>query len=601
MKKLAVFLLFIVFFLPRNAVYAGMASHATGKVGDGIPIELVTGAAFGYDIAGLIVPFVFKPKEIKLQDIHPEAAYFSKASLWGRPMFVQNNTIDRTNDEKVSRKYCLKIVMKPPFMEKIVTYALSVGTEISANWEDAQITGQHEEILASWNGRWFKQPSIGGPLWGNEPDPDATDVMGVGTWNPNGFYDYNYNTYILANIETGDCGMQEPATDLPQDEIDAVQLAEIPGGCSGDFCGQYNGEYTGPTIVQEIVKYIDGVRTIIEDYAKDVVSLEFHVTAVNRDGVTTNQRAKTGKCDPNYTKDEQTAKLCENNGQWTAGFIPLSEYTNEELHAKEPQDVDIGSGLNVTLDIPFLNGNTARQKTNDATCFATPLVAIINKDLVYGDDESYIDYTPNCMEGDDIQCKVDTWPEIKRKLDGAIDKAANEYGQYIPGGSSLLNRILHEIFTIEVENDITMNPDKGGTYYCQENEAGAAGPFQIKTETYGDITNECDTEYMEDDLSGCKTKETQLSRCITEDAAILAARAILYNGGYWVFTPKQCTNREATIPDYAKLYEAVCNYGEGMCNPLDHLEGQTYCEYVFNQIGLPIPPNSCPVDTNANP
>lgn len=600
MKKLGVLVLFATFLIPLRSARAGIASHATGKVSDGIPIELITGTTFGYDVSGLIIPFVIQPKEIKLQDVHPEAAYFSKISTWARPVVVQKLTIDRTNDEKVSRKYCLDIVMKPPFMNTIRNYALSVGTEVSDNWPDAQITGQHEEILASWNGRWFKSPSIGGPLWGNEPDADATtDVLGVGSPSSEGFYDYNYNTLIIANIETGDCGGQDPATAQPQDEIDAVQLAEIPGGCSGDFCGQLTTEYTGPTITEFVTKIIDGITYVFKRAVKDVVKLQIRVTAVNRDGIFANQRAKTGKCSPGDVKDEQTAKLCENDGQWAAGFIPRQAYKPVDPHALEEQVVNLGNNVEVTLPIAFKGGNSAREKMKDASCFATPLVAIINKDLVIGDKESYIDHTPNCLPETPQQCKVDTWPEIKQKLNKAITDASNEYGNYIPGGSALLNKILHVIFQIEVENDITMNPDKGGTYYCQENEAGAAGPFQIKTATYGDVTNECESEYMSDDLSGCKSKETQMSRCLTEDAAMLAARTLLYSGGRWVYTPGQCTNRENAITSYEELFKAVCNYGTGMCVPQSHLEGRTYCEDVFIKVGLPIPTHTCPAPTGS--
>ena len=140
---------------------------------------------------------------------------------------------------------------------------------------------------------------------------------------------------------------------------------------------------------------------------------------------------------------------------------------------------------------------------------------------------------------------------------------------------------MNVIFSIEVGLDPTIS---GANYRCEENYASAAGPFQIKTETYGDITNNCEAEYMPDDLTGCKTKETQLSRCITEDAAILAMRALLYSGGRWVFTPNQCTDREFRIANMSELYTAVCNYGEGDTIP-PHLGNKTYCEYVFDTLG----------------
>jgi|GEM_PF-6401683 len=605
MKLFRTIAILVLCCIPFRQAYAGIASHATGKTNATISLPLLTGTLFGYDIAGLIIPKAIKLKENRLPDVHPQAAYFSKMSPWARPIVVQQKTVNWTNPQYVSNKYCVKIKLKVPYMGEIgPLYVLTENTtEISEDWEDSRITGQHEEILASWNGLWFKAPSTGGPLWGNEPDEDdaAADVLGVGTWDPNGSYDYNYNTLVVATIYTADCGLQGPGEELPPTELDVTRFAQLPGGCSGDNCAQFETEYTGPTITEIVEKIVDGILTLVERIKVVPVPISFAVTAKHRDGLFANQRPKTGKCSSSATKDAQTGELCDRDGQWTSGFIPRSEYKDVAYHATEEHEVYLsGTASEKPAVMPMVNltYHSAEEKTKDASCFGTPLVATLNRekdgDLVYGDNESYTKYMDNCLPEEPMQCKIDTWEEIISKLDKAISDAANEYGQYIPGGSATLNRILHVIFDIEVRNDNTINPELGGTYVCEENSATAAGPFQIKTETYGLVTNQCSSEYIADDLSGCKTEDTQLSRCITEDAAKLAARAILFSGGYWVYTPNQCTNREATIPDYNALYEAVCNYGEGMCNPLDHLEGQTYCEYVFNQAGLPIPPNSCP-------
>lgn len=271
------------------------------------------------------------------------------------------------------------------------------------------------------------------------------------------------------------------------------------------------------------------------------------------------------------------------SGGWTAFTLREEDKKPVVPASLQPYEIKILEFPQKTLEASYDLMNIAQVRMQQAACYVTPYTPKNNPqaDAALG---GIIKIQDECQPKTELCDEADTWEEIVQKLQKSLNDAAAQYAAYFPISSSQLVDLMNVIFTIEVGNDNTLNPELGGSYVCEENSAGAAGPFQIKTETYGDITNNCQEEYMPDDLTGCKTKETQLSRCITEDAAILAIRAMLYSAGRWVHTPNQCTNREFRIANMSELYTAVCNYGEGD-TILPHLGNKTYCEYVFDTLG----------------
>lgn len=414
MKKMVILvLLLLAALLPSQPVYAGIASHNNGSVTDSIPLELLTGTLFGFDISGLIVPIVDNPKENTIPDVHPYSVFNSLISTWARPMVVQKKTVDYTNANPVSAKYCVKIVLKPPYMDKIVKYALTEDTtEISQDWEEARIAGQHEEILASWNGLWKKTPSVGGPLNDAALDQKSNAAPVAGTASPDGFYNYNYATHTIASISTADCSGQDPSTDVLPEKLDVVQLASLPGGCQGDNCAQApNGfTYTGPTFEDPIYGFINGIKQIIGYIIRKVnFPIQIQIWAKHGDSSFANLQAKSGRCNPGDTKDEQTAKLCEENGQWTTGFVPISQQKPVEPHALQNQKISLnGEGAKgVTIPIAYKNTNSAEEDTQTAACFNTPLVAIEQNNLQIGDAQSSHSFRENCNIAPLPQCPID--------------------------------------------------------------------------------------------------------------------------------------------------------------------------------------------------
>jgi len=177
---------------------------------------------------------------------------------------------------------------------------------------------------------------------------------------------------------------------------------------------------------------------------------------------------------------------------------------------------------------------------------------------------------------------------VKNNIDDAIDKAAQKWGELFPIiGSSKLAQMMKEIYAIEGKIAV----DSGDADWCTPNEVTATGPFQIKHETYKIVTNACPEEWQDDGLDQCDNDI--LNRCDPYDAADLAIRTILFSGGAWRYGDGlhcggSIPERSASIVNYADLYKAVCNYGEGD-KLLPHLGNVTYCQYIFERMGWKIP------------
>lgn len=177
------------------------------------------------------------------------------------------------------------------------------------------------------------------------------------------------------------------------------------------------------------------------------------------------------------------------------------------------------------------------------------------------------------------QCQeADTYDEILKKLPNAIGTVCSKYASNLSITTDQCKGMMNEIFNIEIRNDPEWSE---ANYRCaHRSDSTAAGPFQIIDETYHRVA--CDSnpkEDMQDDLNQC-AEEKQLSRCITEDAAELAMRVLLHYS--------DCKN-VGKIGTTAELYESLCNYGTGVGVPQEHLDGKTYCEWIFDVVGIPKP------------
>ncbi len=395
MKKLFVLLILSVLVLiPITPVFAGVASHATTKAGDAIDITLhpihQLPQKFGYDITGDIIPIVAAvEKRIAIPDVYPFAVFNKALSDLAQSIYGKQKTIDFTNNNPVSAKYCVKMVLTPPYMEKVVRYDITdTTTEISADWPDSRVAGQAEEYLASWNGLWKKGP------------------------NTAGYYDYNYPTHVIATIVTGDCGMQTSAVPVKTgDPLVAKQLARFEPGCPDvDHCSHYEDWYSGPEKKYWVEG--DGIKPGHWEWVHLPVPIRYEITRKSGDGHFTNLQAKSGRCDSGDTSDAQTAALCDQRGQWTSGFVPKSIFDIPIApHAQVEQQVQL-SGITaqhistldhpVTLDTAFKNTHSAMEDTKTAVCFLTPMSR--QNAVSIGDKTDSIPLTCNVRA---VKCPID--------------------------------------------------------------------------------------------------------------------------------------------------------------------------------------------------
>lgn len=436
MKKffgcVVLFILVIITLTRVKPALAGVASHATTPYGTGVsilenPNVQSTPESFGFDIQGEIIPVAesilkgLQDKQIAIPNVHPYAVFNQSAADKSIPANVKNNIIPFTNDNPVSAKYCVRIVIKPPLMAAPPNaYDVTLTTtEKSEDWKDAKLAGQNEELLASWNGRWAKVPGVPAKP-SRDPSDNASGDVGQQNANiPPNAYDYNYPTHVISNILPGDCDMQDPAVPVPHDALVAVSTARFDPGCPnyGTTCSYYypwyyNGPDTAHTVCGYDKKLGESVCRLEWDTGN--VSFRFDITRKSGDSAFTNLQAKTGRCFAKDTSDPQTAAICDENGQWTSGMVPASVFAGPfDPHAEVDQGVKFtaqgGAHIatvdkTVTLQTAFKNTHSAMEDTKTAICFNTPAslnnpTSVDYNTMVFGDPnakDGTVSYAGNC-------------------------------------------------------------------------------------------------------------------------------------------------------------------------------------------------------------
>ena len=530
--------------------FRGPYDFAVTKLGDAELIKVLEGTPFGYIVSDLITPIFHKTQQIAMPVLKPYKELGEKFVQFLNPQVVRDNSIPYTSENLIYAIFCAVSTNTEKYSGFIREDVPASKPQISENWEDSQEAMQTAYNANALLGLVQKTPKNKQYNWDRPP-------IKINDADPTKFCDY-----------------KESAKPHPPVETDITSL--------GAF-------------LQEVWVYLTMPITIIISGSEEDDDAEYEKSKAKYAVRLTEEKVDAHSMEFAHVGDAtakevekspfpETIQAATSRG-WAFNFLP--EFMSKKKvvgNAMTTYEYCVKFFDNCSeIESPTNLVNNMKERMKQAGCAVVPN----DIDGAIGSGETAI---PLECDKKPAECKeVDTWEQILEKLPTSLGAATQKYSQYFPSpASEQLIDLMNVIFDIEVRNDATLNPALGGSYVCEENSASAAGPFQIKTETYGDITNECEDEFMEDDLSVCKTKESQLSRCVTEDAVELAMRALLYSSGRWVYTPNQCTNRENKIGTMAELYTAVCNYGEGN-TILPHLNNKTYCEYVFDTLGWPKP------------
>ena len=548
---------------PLQSIHAENTMFTTTRLNDWASTAIKMLEPFGFNIAGYIVPSFQRDKQTAIFGYQPyaiTAAKFGERNLPGtlRP----NGKIkDWDAEHEVRRESLYGAILKAS-----AEHGDNVTSPECYISEDNQISDPIDPVR---------------PLWQHGYALDA--LLGLQTLDPvDGMFDFNRPKMHLAGMNPGeDCKKHFRGTEDEPVENDQVQLSHFgPESKIEAFMRE-----TIIKVISEVVKVINGVtQTVTEtEYEKENAHQQVILTKKER------QPYQESNCDwtikpcagnqvGNYSKD------LDKHGGFPAGFIADAKQEDVEAHATLWDNVTIvGFPVGKVEDFD-LNANKMKHGFNTMACTGVP--SKLQDKAIIGDKTNYQKIQEYCNPEAKVACTPDTWEQIVAGLPSAINKAAAKYAPYFPISQGELAALLKVIFDMEMGNDPDHN---GANYACEDNGYSAFGPFQIKTETYADVTNNCKGEYISDDIKQCN--DDGLSRCMVEDAAELAARVLLISGGRWEYTPGKCEGREHKLSSMSELYTAVCNYGEGD-KLLAHLGNKTYCQYAFEQLGWAIPTSS---------
>ncbi len=560
MKRISGIVIFIavfLFILLPPAYASTDKAFTTVRLNKFGSVAIVLGNKFGFDIGGFIVPFFNKEGNMATPDFYPGADFKGSISEYTMPQSkIDLSKIIPWNEQ-----------LNPVILTALYGAILKTDAEHSNHPEptDCYISQGLETSAPNehapehfWNGQFLNA------MYGIREitPPDSSGVI-----------DFNRGQQALAGMNPAeDCKKHNIGFEREKLENDLKKLSQFGDGT------MIEGQEM--TTIMKIVEFFNKLtgKTELREEPETEPHKDDVILTKDQKLPWYNFMCNDYWCPGNETGDDSSGT--EKTGGWTNFLLPVKDQAKVMAASVQSYGINVLGFPQKPLEASYDAFNQSQVGMQKAGCYATPYTPKNNlqEEAAIG---GLIKIQDECQPLTTLCDEADTWDEIVQKLQKSLNDAANEYAAYFPISSSQLVDLMNVIFTIEVGNDPTIS---GANYRCEENSATAAGPFQIKTETYGDITNNCEEEYMPDDLTGCKTKETQLSRCITEDAAVLAIRAMLYSAGRWVHTPNQCTDREFRIANMSELYTAVCNYGEGD-TILPHLGNKTYCEYVFDTLG----------------
>lgn len=562
MKRTFVFTVVMAFFLlvltPRAYASTDKA-FTTVRLNKFGSVAIILGNKFGFDIGGFIVPFFTKEKEMATPDFYPGADFKGSISKYTMPQSKMDlNKIIPWNEQANP--------VKPTAL-----YGAILKTDADHSNHppptDCYISQGLETSVAL--------PNAPGHFWTGQFINAFYGIREISPKDESGIIDFNRPNVALAGMNAGeDCKKHDPGIDREKVETGLTKLSQFGQGT------MIEGEEM--TTIMKIIEFFN--RKTGEMDTKEVPETEPHKDDVF---LTKDQKLPGFNfmcndywCPGNEVGDDSSH--ADTQGGWTNFLLPLKDQGKVLAASLQPYLITVLGFPQKPLLASYDAFNQSQVGMQKAGCYATPYTPENNPqaDAALG---GLIKIQEQC-EPKTQQCKVDSWEEILQKLPGAINAVCEKYKNSLPISTTQCSAMMNEIFNIEIRNDPEWS---GANYRCERrSDSSAAGPFQIIDESYSIVA--CSEEELSDDLSGCKTKEQQLSRCITEDATEMAMRVIL--------NFSDC-NSAGSLTTTGDLYRRVCEYGTGVCVPLPHLGNKTYCEHVFDVAGIAKPPNTCTAPT----
>jgi len=569
MKKLAAgFFIFVVFLgmLP-TPLFAqnGSDDDDTGNPNSWVTmklplskaVEAIKGKIVGFSIIGDVIPLVIKPDELNFTDMSPFNSWFANPFSLLFPWQQKKNSIPYTNQNRESGRYCARLVIDAPI----------IGGKHRVDEVTKPNTVQMSHNIP-WSQEFFTNAQyFGSILSGYNKLADAEGKL-----------NFNLEEKILHKITKEDCNITNEGVEHEHETLHVTSDAAF---------GE-NAHVEAPLLYSiTIEKIIHGILQTVFDLVD--IKMELLVTAKKRFSNSFFGCLLAYGCTEKETGSEVTNHTRTPRDGFASALVAFAQRKQFVGHGASPNTIKLniqGGGGNkdtISFQNPESVVNRAYESLRQSSCSLYPHQLVPKIKL--GGVIPIADACAPSPKGEGALCS-NKWEDVTTNLQSAINKAVRKFARYFPISEDQLKDMLNVIFDIEIRNDPAWS---GANYRCAERpDSTAAGPFQIKTETYRIITNQCQGEYIPDDVKNCTADG--LSRCDVFDAAELAMRALLFSAGRWIYTPHQCgDNRAVNIPSLSELFTAVCNFGTGVGVPMENLGGKTYCEYVFDAVGLPKP------------
>lgn len=553
MKKYITIVLCTIILLTQPttiAIASANRTWSTTKLNDWASVAVVIGNQFGIDIIGKFIhTFYTKQDDIAVPDHEPLAIFQKKLTqYYTSDWFTSNNKIN-------------------PFTQKIIISSLYCAI-ISSHTKYADSNPTVKYIL-----------SDPGSVEKSDPIPFANESFQASEWlaaskalyekNPNasGILDFNWPDRILAGISAEDCRKHREGEDNEPIPAGLTSLAHF-GGDAFVF------GFMPVTIMEWVSHIVQGVATLIE---RPIITPVRNSVVLTQKSMNEyfSHHCYVGKCPGDEVQDE-TANL-DKQGGYTNELLPYDEKRSIKTFANTYYDIYIdGFGKAASLQDSYNVYNNAKEYIKMYGCAGTPDGYQKNVSL----SSNKIPIADACTPKKNMCSEADTWEEVLQKLPKSIGDVCTKYASNLPISKDQCVNMMNQIFNIEIRYDPEWS---GENYRCEHrSDSTAAGPFQLIDGTYKLVT--CPNEQMKNDIGECKTKKDQLSRCSTEDAAELAMRVIL--------NYSSCNNA-GSLGSTSELYTSLCNYGTGVCQPQSNLDNKTYCEYIFDAVGIPKPQETC--------
>ena len=369
--------------LPQS-VHAENTMFTTTRLQDWASTAIRYGEAFGFNIAGLIMPSFNDDKQTAIFGYEPYAITASKFGERNLPGALRPNgkVKDWDADHEVRREALYGAILKAS-----AEHGDNVTSDECYISEDNQISDPINPVR---------------PLWQNGYILDA--MIGLQSIDPvGGVFDFNRPKMHLAGMNPGeDCkkhfaGIEEKPVENPQ-----VQLSHF----GGESAIEAFMRDTIFTIIQKIVTYADGTTGVEEtkEYERENAHQQVILTKKER------QPYQESNCDfsikpcagnmvGNYSKD------LDKHGGFPAGFIADKKQEDVEAHATLYDKVTIVGFPAGNVEDFDLNANKMKHGFLTMACTGVP--SNLQDKAIVGDKGASQKILEYCGEKEPGKCPID--------------------------------------------------------------------------------------------------------------------------------------------------------------------------------------------------